>query len=89
MARAEGQRARTSSHPPTRARLHSGMLPSGREAQLDALGIDWQPCRSENERTWDQRMTELLAFQTEFGHCLVRGQSTSLTSPLTCHGSMI
>lgn len=48
-----------------------GMLSPERDARLCALGVDWQPMRSENERTWDQRLSELLAFQYEFGHCLV------------------
>ena len=46
-------------------------LTAEQQAQLLALGADLKPQRSDEDREWDDRLTELLAYRREFGDCRV------------------
>jgi hypothetical protein len=50
-----------------RRRKKKGLLDRGRIRELDRLGVVWEP----REREWEDRFTELVAYQAKYGHCNV------------------
>lgn len=48
-----------------------GWLGNEQEAEMRTAGVDPKPRRSREDREWDERLTELLAYRREFGDCRV------------------
>lgn len=64
-----------------RANLRKGKLSAEHKARLEALGFEWVPrgrTADGNAGLWERRFGQLVAYQTEHGHCQVESKHAVL-----------